>query len=108
MPLCEKKVPIVLGPNEYVILVDLAVNGKELGQVPLRYEVPEDLEGDALHEFVLGRVAEISKMLRVQGERLVTELDRLGAGGHFELRLDDHDDLTWVGKVPDDARELTA
>lgn len=104
MPVCEKRINVTLGPNEYVVLVNLSINGEEHGQVPIRYKVPEGTLEEK-REFALDKLAEISKMLNEQGEQLVKDLP--DAAVSWELRIGDDDNLEWMGQAPDTPEGLT-
>lgn len=107
MPVCEKRVDVVLGPNDYVILINLKVNGREYGQVPIVYQIPVDLAEDERAEFARTRITEIMKLLNEQGQKLVDELDSILPGNHMELRLAANNELEWLGTAPDTPEELT-
>lgn len=93
----EREIVVDLGPDDYVVLVNLIVNGREYGQVPIVYRVPADLPIGDREEFARGRIAEITSMLQKQGERLVADLPE----GRMELRMTETGDLAWLGEAPD-------
>lgn len=104
MQACEKRINVSLDPDEYVIIVNLSVNGQEHGQVPVRYRVPEGTLEER-REFALNKLAAITKMLNEHGEQLARDLP--DASVAWELRIgDDDDSLEWMGHAPDTPEEL--
>lgn len=103
MPVCEKRTNVTLGPDEYVVIVNLSINGEEHGQVPIRYRVPAGTATER-REFALNKLAEISKMLNDQGEQLARDLPDSAVS--WELRIGDDDSLEWMGHAPDTPEEL--
>jgi hypothetical protein len=81
-----------------VVLVNLVINGRELGQVPITYTVPEGLTYEETAACARDRIAVITKLLQEHGERLVQELPD---GGRLEIMLGKNNDLSWLGQAPD-------
>lgn len=94
---------VELGPHEYVVLINLIVDGRDMGQVPIVYLIPPELAEDERAAFARERVAEITAAINEQGQHLVKEMD---PHARMELVFNEKGDLAWLGKAPDDAREL--
>lgn len=104
----RRAIAVDLGEGEFVVIVNVVVDGERVGRWPIFYYIPgaAGMTREQLAPLVQEKVTQITAALNERSRELMAQLEELGGMGSYELRLDENQDLTWLPKAPDDISEL--